>query len=55
MVAGLDDASSGIQVGDVLVGSGVAKEDTSEVVAVEFVPTMSWSFDTGPRSEGFEV
>ena len=55
MVAGLDNAGSGIQVGDVLVGSSVPKEDTSEVVAVEFALTMSWSFDADPGAEDFEV
>ena len=55
MVAGFDNASSGVQVCDVLVGGGVLKEDASEVVAVELAPTMAWSLDADPRTNGFEV
>jgi hypothetical protein len=39
MVAMFDDARVKVEVGDILIRGGVAKEDTFEVVAIKFAAT----------------
>ena len=55
MVACFGDAHGGVQVCDVLVGSGVTKEDAGEVMAVKLASAMTCLFDTYLRAERFEL
>jgi hypothetical protein len=55
MMTGLDNTGCCVQVHIILVGSGVAKEDTHEIVEIELAVTRTGMFDTHPRSECFEV
>ena len=51
MVAAFDQARVEIEVKDVLIGGGIAKEDSAKVVAVQLAATVTRAFnaDSGPK------
>ncbi len=55
MVAAFDQACVEIEVKDVLIGRGIAEEDSAKVVAVQLAATVTRAFnaDSGPKQ--FEV
>ena len=55
MVAAFDQAGVEIEVKDVLIGRGIAEEDSAKVVAVQLAATVTRAFnaDSGPKQ--FEV
>ena len=55
MVACFDGAHGGVQICDVLVGSGIPKEDAGEVMVVKLSLAMACLFDTYLRAKCFEV
>ena len=55
VVAGFDNACRGVQICDVLVGSGVTEEDAGKVMAVKFALAVTQLFDTHTRAKCSEV
>jgi len=55
MVAAFDQARVEIEVKDVLIGGGIAEEDSAKVVAIQLTATVACAFnaDSGPKQ--FEV
>ena len=55
MVAGLDKSVIQVDVSDNGIGSGVANEDPSVVMAVEFCGAIAGAFYTDSRAENAEM
>ena len=55
MVAAFDQARVEIEVKDVLIGGGIAEEDSAKVVTVKFAATVTRAFHAYSGPKQFEV
>ena len=55
MVAAFHQAGIQVKINDIVIGCSEAKENTCEVVAIEFAAPVSASFDTHTRTEDLSM